>query len=165
MILSHIVAVSKNFIIGSNNNLPWKMPSDAKYFHDITMGHVVIMGRKNYEANIKALPERTNIVITRSVDFLPEDAIVVHSIEEAVKLAESLGETEAFFVGGGEIYKQSLDWIDRIYITVIDNEFKGDVSYPKIDFKNYTVISREAFKADEKNPYDLTYWVLGTFSL
>ncbi len=76
MILSHIVAVSRNFVIGRDNRLPWKMPADARYFHDVTMGHVVIMGRKNYEANKKALPGRENIVITRRADFRPADAVI-----------------------------------------------------------------------------------------
>ena len=161
MILSHIVAVSKNFVIGKNNALPWKMPSDTKYFHDVTTGHVVIMGRKNYEANKKALPGRTNIVISRSEDFLPEDAIVVRSIEESIKLAESIGEQECFIVGGGEIYRLSLEMVNRIYITVIDEEFEGDTYYPKINFEDYEIISRKDFKADQKNPYDWAYWVLG----
>ncbi len=160
MILSQIVAVSKNFVIGLNNTLPWSMPSDAKYFNDVTKGHVVIMGRKNYEANKKALPARTNIVISRSPDFFPNDAIVVRSIEESIKLAETIGETEAFIVGGGEIYRLSLKMVNRIYITVIDKDFEGDTRYPEINFRDYKIISSQGFKADKNNPYDWTYWVL-----
>ncbi len=161
MILSHIVAVSKNFVIGSNNHLPWKMPSDARYFHDVTIGHAVIMGRKNYEANKKALPGRTNIVITRNKAFLLPDATVVHTLDDAISMAAGMKEEEAFIVGGGEIYRQSLDLIDRIYITVIDTIVKGDTSYPSIRFDDYNLISEKHFQADDRNPFDWTYYVLG----
>jgi dihydrofolate reductase len=160
MILSHIVAVSRNFIIGRNNGLPWKMPSDAMYFHDITIGHVVIMGRKNYEANKKALPGRTNVVITRREDFHPPDAFVVHTIDEAIAIAAETGEEEAFIVGGGEIYKQTLDIVDRIYITVIDMQAEGDTSYPVIRFDDYRILSERPNKADAENPYNWTYYIL-----
>ncbi len=161
MILSHIVAVSKNFVIGKNNRLPWHMPSDASYFHKVTMGHAVIMGRKNYLANKGALPGRTNIVITRNPLFKPGDALVVHSPEEAINLAGERKEEEAFIVGGGEIYRQTLDMVDRIYITLIDAMVGGDTTYPEIDFSNYRIISKIPHKADEKNPYDWTYFILG----
>ncbi len=161
MILSHIVAVSKNFVIGKNNRLPWKMPDDLQYFHDITMGHVVIMGRKNYQANKKALKGRTNIVISRSQNFHPPDAILVHSVEEAIDLAKKMGESEAFIVGGGEIYKLTLAIVKRIYITVIDTVVDGDTVYPEINFGDYEIISKKEFNADKKNPHDWVYWVLG----
>ncbi len=161
MILSHIVAVSKNFVIGVNNTLPWKMPSDSKYFHDVTRGHVVIMGRKNYEANgNKALKGRTNIVITHRKDFHLNDSIVVHCLEEAIEYAASLHEDEVFIVGGGEIFKQSLDLVDRIYITVIDTFAEGDTFYPGISFSKWDIISEIPNKADEKNPFDYTYFIL-----
>lgn len=160
MILSHIVAVSKNFVIGRNNRLPWKMPSDAQYFHDISMGHVVIMGRKNYQANKRALPGRTNIVITHQKYFSPGDALVVYSIDEAIIKAEEMNEDECFIVGGGHIYEQTLNIVDRIYITVIDTVVKGDAYYPEIDFDQYAIISRIPNKADEKNPFDYTYYIL-----
>ncbi len=160
MILSHIVAVSRNFIIGRNNHLPWKMPDDARYFLDVTLGHAVIMGRKNYEANKKALPGRTNIVISRHHDFYPADAFIVHTIEEAIKMAGELEEEEAFIVGGGEIYRQTLGMVNRIYITVIETEVEGDTSYPVIDFNDYRIISKKFNPADKKNPFDWTYYIL-----
>lgn len=160
MILSHIVAVSRNFIIGKDNRLPWNMPADAKYFHDKTIGHVVIMGRKNYEANKGALPGRTNIVISRSGGFNPTDAIVTDSIENAMILARESGDEEVFIVGGGEIYRNTLDMADRIYITVIDHDYEGDTYYPAIDFSDYKVISRIENHADFQNPHDWTYWII-----
>jgi dihydrofolate reductase len=162
MIISHIVAVSKNFVIGNNNRLPWKMPSDARYFHEVTMGHVVVMGRKNYEANKKALPGRTNIVITRNNTFKPQDAIIVLSINEALDIARELKEEEVFIVGGGEIYSQTMDIIDRIYITLIDTIVEGDTFYPEINISDYKIVSEIKHSADSKNPHDWTYYVLET---
>lgn len=157
MIISQIVAVSKNWVIGKDNHLPWNMPSDAKYFHDITTGHPVIMGRKNYEANKKALPGRLNIVVTRKSNFQPEDAIVVHSIDQALGI---VNHPEVFIVGGGEIYRETLDITDRIYITVIDTLVEGDTFYPEIDFSDYKILSKDPHSADEQNPYNWTYYIL-----
>jgi len=160
MILSHIVAVSRNFVIGKNNRLPWRMPEDLAYFHRVTDGHIVIMGRKNYQANGKALPGRTNIVISGKNDFNPDDAIVTNSIAGATQLAAARHPEECFIVGGGEIYRQTIDLIDRIYITVIETEVDGDTFYPEIDFSDYKIISKIPKKADRENPYDHTYFIL-----
>lgn len=160
MVLSHIVAVSKNFVIGRDNKLPWRMPEDMRYFHRVTDGHIVIMGRKNYQANGKALKNRTNIVLTRSKDFHPDDALVVHTLEEALDRARLLHPEEVFIVGGGEIYRKTLEMVDRIYITVIGTEVEGDTFYPEIDFSDYTIVSKIAKKADRENPYDHTYYIL-----
>ncbi len=157
MIISHIVAVSRNWIIGKKKGLPWKMPADAQYFHDVTMGHPVIMGRKNYEANKGALPGRLNIVVTRRSDFRPDDAMVVNSIDQALG---NVNHREVFIVGGGEIYRQTLDIADRIYLTLIDTVVEGDTSYPEIDFRDYNIVSEEKHEADDENPYDWTYYIL-----
>ncbi|MCA1758576.1 MAG: dihydrofolate reductase [Bacteroidales bacterium] len=160
MILSHIVAASKNFVIGKNNKLPWRMPEDMRYFHKVTDGHIVIMGRKNYEANGGALKGRTNIVITRNRDFTPEDAIVTESIDKAIDKAASFHPEEVFIVGGGEIYRQTLDLVHRIYITIIETEVEGDTYYPEIDPEQYHVISKTEKKADRENPFDHCYYIL-----
>jgi dihydrofolate reductase len=163
MIISHIVAVSKNFVIGKNNRLPWKMPADSKYFHDITMGHIVIMGRKNYEANKGALPGRTNIVISRKKNYkIAEESYLASSIEEALDIAKSMGDDEIFIVGGGEIYKETLKIINRIYITIIDTVAEGDTFYPEINIKDYQIISKIRNKSDRKNPFDFTYYILNS---
>lgn len=120
----------------------------------------MIMGRKNYEANRKALPDRTNIVISQNVNYQLEDAIVVHSIERALEIARSLGEEEAFIVGGGEIYKLTLHLVDRIYITIIDTIAEGDTSYPHLDFSKWHLLSETPMKKDENNPFDFTYYLL-----
>lgn len=160
MIISHIVAVSRNFVIGRNNKLPWKMPEDSNYFHKVTDGHIVIMGRKNYEANGKALKNRTNIVITRTEAFKPKDALVTDSISNALSIARSYLPEEIFIVGGGEIYKQTLELVNRIYITVIETEITGDTYYPRISFSDYHIISSLKKIADEENPFDHTYYIL-----
>jgi dihydrofolate reductase len=160
MIVSHIVAVSRNFVIGKNNRLPWRVPDDMRYFQKVTDGHIVIMGRKNYEANGKALKNRTNIVITRNREFNPDDALVTYDIDKALDIARSFHPEEVFIVGGGEIYRQTLDLADRIYITVIETEVEGDAFYPGINIPSYTIVSRIHKKADGENPYDQTYYIL-----
>jgi dihydrofolate reductase len=160
MILSHIVAVSENFVIGRNNRLPWKMPEDARYFHKVTEGHIVIMGRKNYDANKGALKNRTNIVVTRSRTFKPNDAIVTSSIREAVEKAASFLPEEVFIVGGGEIYRQTIDIVQRIYITIIHTTVEGDAFYPRIDPQSYQILSKIFKQADLENPFDHTYYIL-----
>ena len=136
------------------------MPEDMRYFHKVTDGHIVIMGRKNYEANGKALKNRTNIVITRNREFAPDDALVAHDIEGALQIAEKFHPQEVFIVGGGQIYSETLDMADRIYITVIETEVEGDAYYPEISINDYKVISKIGKKADQENPYDHTYYIL-----
>jgi dihydrofolate reductase len=160
MFLSHIVAVTNNFVIGKNNKLPWRMPEDMRYFHKVTEGHIVIMGRKNYEANGGALKGRTNIVITRNREFTPHDAIVTESIEKAIHKAATFLPEEVFIVGGGEIYRQTLELVHRIYITIIDTVLEGDAYYPEIDPEQYRIISKTEKKADLENPFDHCYYIL-----
>ena len=161
MIVSQIVAVSENWIIGRNNGLPWTMPEDMAWFKRITMGHAVIMGRRNYQANgNKALPGRTNIVISRQKDLSLDDSIVVPSLDRAIEICESEGYEEVFIVGGGEIYRLSLPRTDRIYLTMIHADFEGDTSYPELDLDRWKMIHKEPRKADEDNPYDYTFYIL-----
>src|ERR1035437_8776354 len=125
MIVSLIVAVAENNVIGKDNNLPWHLPADMKYFRDTTLGHCVIMGRKNYDSiplKYRPLEKRTNIVITRQKDFKADNCIVVHSVEEALSEAKRENESEAFIIGGADIYKQTIDVADKIYYTKIRSE-------------------------------------------
>ncbi len=154
MILSHIVAAAKNGTIGKNNDLPWNIPEDFKFFKDMTMGRCMILGRKNYESmpGGKALPGRHHIVISRSEDFRPSDAVVVRSFEEALieaqKVAgrpESKFGEEIFVIGGGQVYEQTLERMDRIYLTLIHKDFEGDVTYPVekvLTSAKFTLVSR-----------------------
>ena len=134
--VSIIVAKSKNNVIGSNGSIPWSVPKDLKYFKELTEGNTVIMGRKTYESlpeNKKPLPNRINIVITRDSNIKANGCIIVNSLEEALLKADNKNDT--FIIGGGEIYKQALNFVDKIYITEINEEFVGDTYFPKLSDK------------------------------
>jgi dihydrofolate reductase len=148
MIVSIIVAISENHVIGKDNKLLWHLPKDLKHFKDITTGHTVIMGRKTYDSVGKPLPKRRNIIITRQ-PIIIEGCEVVNSIEAALALCKS--EDEVFVVGGAEIYKQSLKLTDRIYLTVVHKDFDGDSLFPEIDKTEWKEVTREDFEPDEKN--------------
>lgn len=133
--ISIIVAVAgKKRLIGTKGGMPWYIPEELKRFKEITMGHPIIMGRKTHESIGKALPGRTNIVITTHPDYQAEGCIVVHSLDDALRQAQ--GDDECFVIGGGEIYKQALPLADKLYLSYIDKEIKGDVFFPDYsDFK------------------------------
>ena len=152
MTVSIVVAISENHVIGKDNKLLWYLPNDLKHFKDITTGHTVIMGRKTFESVGKPLPKRRNIIITRQPITI-EGCEVVNSIEAALQLCKS--EAEVFIVGGAEIYKQSLNLTDRIYLTIVHKDFDGDSFFPEINKTEWKEVSREDFESDEKNnlPY------------
>lgn len=159
MIVSQIAAMSRNRVIGKDNKLPWNMPDDLAYFFKVTRGHHIILGRKNFEANGKALPNRVNIVVTRNPNYKAPGCIVVENIQQALKYSESKGEEEVFIVGGGQIYQASLGITNKIYLTIIDTEIKGDVFFPELDLKSWNVISKVAHSADSNNPFNYTYYI------
>src|SRR5688500_11660554 len=134
MIVSMIAAVARNLTIGKDNDLPWKLPDDMKFFMNTTKGHYVIMGRKNYDSlheKFKPLPNRTNIVVTRQKDFKAPGCIVTHNVKDAVELARKGNENEAFIIGGAEIYKVALPDADRLYLTEIKADVDGDTFFPQ----------------------------------
>ena len=164
MKVSLIVAVSQNGMIGKDNDLIWHLPKDMKFFKDTTLGHHVIMGRKNFESiphKFRPLPNRTNIVITRQSDYKAEGSIVVNSVEEALKVAKSNEENEAFIIGGGQIYKIALEknLVDRIYLTRINGSFDGDTFFPELN-SDWIEVNREDFFQDENHKYDYSFIVL-----
>ena len=162
MTISIIVAVSENNVIGRNNNLPWHLPADMKFFKEKTTGHCIITGRKNYESipeKFRPLPNRTNIVITRQENYSAPGAIVVSSIEQAIEKAKQTGDTEIFIIGGADIYKQSLHFVDKIYFTKIYHEFKGDVFFPEINASEWKETGKIKGIIDEKNKYDYDFIV------
>lgn len=159
MIISQIVAVSLNNVIGINNGLPWNMPADMAYFKKKTLHHHIIMGRRNYEAEGKALQERTNIILTRNKDYTIPDGFVVNHLEKAIDLALNAGENELFIVGGEEIYKLAMSFTDRIYLTRIHVEVEGDTFYTEIDMGTWNEISRIENPKDEKNPFNYDYLI------
>ena len=155
--LSHIVAASENNIIGVKNGLPWRLPNDFKYFKNKTWGMPVIMGRHTYESMEKDLPGRINIVVTKKTDWHPKNVFVTHTIEEAVAKAKETEGREIFIIGGGEIFSQTMDNVDRIYLTRVHTTVEGDTSYPKLDVSKWKRIKEDSFPADEKNNYPYTF--------
>jgi len=156
MIVSAIAALSRNGVIGRNNDLPWRLPDDMKFFMQTTRDHHVIMGRKNYDSlkdKFKPLPNRTNIIITRQKDLQAPGCIVLHDIREAIGLAEKNRETECFIIGGSEIYKLAMPYTTRLYLTEIDAEIEGDTYFPAFDKKQWKEKSRVHHPADERHAY------------
>jgi dihydrofolate reductase len=162
MIISLIAAVAENNVIGKDNNLPWHLPTDMKYFRDTTMGHCVIMGRKNYDSiplKYRPLDGRTNIVVTRQKDFIAEDCVVVNSMERALEVAREENEIEVFIIGGADIYKQTIGIADKVYYTKIHHTFDGDAFFPPVDERKWKLISKKDVAADAKNKFPFSFCV------
>ncbi|MDY7223976.1 dihydrofolate reductase [Halalkalibacterium halodurans] len=149
--ISFIVAMDKHRLIGKENDLPWRLPADLAHFKRVTSGHTVIMGRKTYESIGKPLPNRRNVVVTRSQAYTAEGVDIVHSIDEAIRLTEH--ENETFVIGGSELFKAFWPHADRMYVTYIDEVFDGDTYFPEIDGQEWELVSVEAGTVDEKNVY------------
>lgn len=154
MIISMIAAMGSNRVIGKDNDIPWHLPDDFKYFKNTTKGHHVIMGRKNWESlphQFQPLPNRPNIVITRQSDYQANGAQVVQTLEEALDIAKSNGEDEAFIIGGGEIYRMGLDISDKIYLTEIAADFEGQVTFPEFSKEIWNETKRLHHPKDERH--------------
>ncbi|MCA0238629.1 MAG: dihydrofolate reductase [Bacteroidetes bacterium] len=160
MLVSAIVAVAHQNVIGKDNQIPWYLPADLKYFKRTTLEHHVIMGRNSFHSIGRPLPKRTNIVITRDPFFTAEGVLVAHSLEEALEIAHDNGETEAFIIGGGAIYRESSHLWDKIYLTEVDVTVEGDVFFPDINPAEWREISRESHAPDEKNEWAYVFRVL-----
>jgi dihydrofolate reductase len=158
MIISLIVAIGEDGVIGNKNQLPWHLPADLKYFKKITSGHTIIMGRKTHESIGKALPNRHNIIITRNINYKSEGVSVFTNIKEAISVAHSNNETECFVIGGAELFKEAMLYSNKMYITHIHQKFEGDV-YFNPEYSNWNLIACENHLADEVNMYDFTFEV------
>ena len=159
MKLSVIVAVSADGVIGRDNSLPWRLPADLQRFKCLTLGHHLLMGRKTFESIGRALPGRTTVVITRRGDWSAEGVAVAHSVDDAVEIARSAGESEAFVAGGAEIYRQTLSRADRLYVTRIHAPFEGDTHFPELEESAWHVTSSEDREPDDRNPHPYTFTV------
>ena len=157
MTVSIIVAIAKNRAIGKDNKLLWHLPNDLKHFKDVTTGHTVIMGRKTFDSVGKPLPRRRNIVVTRQ-DISIEGCDVVKSIEAALALCAA--EDEVFIVGGAEIYRQAIPLTNRIYLTLVDQEFDGDTFFPELNTEDWQEKQQENFEPDDKNKYSYSFITL-----
>jgi dihydrofolate reductase len=150
MLISLIVAMGQNRVIGINNRLPWRLPAEMRYFRDTTMGKPIIMGRKTHESIGRALPGRQNIILTRSRTYESVGCTIVHSVQEALAVAKG---TEVMVIGGAQLYELFLPLADRIYLTQVETEFEGDSFFPRIDRGEWSEISRETFEPDGMNQY------------
>lgn len=138
MMLSLIVAMTRARVIGINNTLPWRLPGDLKRFKQITMGHPIVMGRKTFDSIGKALPGRRNVVITRQADLVIPGADVVHSLTEALLLLHDV--PEVFIIGGAQIFEEALPLADKLYVTWIEEDIKGDAFFPDFDLARFKII-------------------------
>jgi dihydrofolate reductase len=150
MTMSIVVAMSENRVIGSKNDIPWRIPGEQKIFRRLTIGRNLIMGRKTHESIGRVLPDRTTIIITRQHDYAVPGAHVVHSLEEALDLAKRLGGDIAIG-GGGELFAQTLPLVDTVYLTTIHAEFEGDVLFPELPEGNFRRVTSE--EIDASIPY------------
>ncbi len=149
--LSIIVAMARNRVIGARGSIPWHLPDELKRFKAITMGHHLIMGRKTWESIGRPLPGRTSVVVTRQDGYRAPGAIVVHSLDEAVKACRD--DEEIFVIGGAELYAQALPRADRIYLTVVDADIEGDTWMPGLEAARWRETASQSFAADERHPY------------
>lgn len=156
--------MARNRTIGRNNALPWHLSEDLKYFKRVTLGKPIIMGRKTWDSIGRPLPGRTNIVITRDKNFSADGARVVHSLDEALELAQSVcfidGAEEAVVIGGAEIYSFAMEKADRLYMTQVHADVEGDAWFPEFNLGAWQELAREDFEASGPNPYDYSFIVL-----
>ena len=154
-LLTMIAAAAENNALGKDNDLIWHISEDLKRFKRLTSGHAIIMGRKTFESMPKALPNRTNIVLTNKKDYQPEGATVVHTVADALALVEN--DPQPFIIGGGEIYRLFMSYCDRIELTRVHHSFEADVFFPVIDMTQWEEVARENIKATNEQPYDYSY--------
>lgn len=153
--LTMIAAAAENNALGKDNDLIWHISEDLKRFKRLTTGHAIIMGRKTFESMPKALPNRTNIVLTKRKDYQAQGAEVVHTVEDALDLVKE--DVQPFIIGGGQIYSLFMPLCDRIELTRVHHEFEADVYFPDIDLNEFEVIAEEYVSKTEEQPYNYTY--------
>ena len=155
--LSIIVAMSENYVIGRAGAMPWHLPADLKRFKALTTGHAIIMGRKTWDSIGRPLPERTSIVLTRDPAFAADGAIVVPDLDQALDAAGD--DDEPFIIGGGEIYRMALERAERLYLTCVHATLSGDTFFPNFSEQDWSLVSDERHAADEKHAYAFSFRV------
>ena len=160
--LNHIVCASENGIIGREGDMPWHLPEDLKHFKKTTMGCPVIMGRKTYESIGRPLPGRLNVVLTRDASYTADGIEVTTSMDKAIEIASAHqkaneGKDEIFIIGGGELYKQTMGMIDRVYLTRIHREIDGDTSYGPIPEADFSLIERDDHENENEKYSFMTF--------
>lgn len=153
--ISLIVAMGKNNEIGLNNEMPWHLPNDLRYFKEKTTGHVIVMGRKTYESIGKPLPNRKSIVLTRQDIELPTEVEIIRDISEIQQIAQQ--HEQVFIIGGAEVYRQTITIADELFVTQINESFEADTFFPDINKSEWEIVSSEKGLRDENNDYDYTF--------
>jgi dihydrofolate reductase len=153
--ISFIVAMDENGVIGKENHLPWRLPEDLKFFKRTTMGHVIVMGRRTFESIGKPLPGRINVVLTRNDHFRAEGCKIVHSPEDVLAMSKQY--EEIFIIGGASIFQIFLPYAERLYMTKIHHEFAGDTYFPEMNWSEWRLVETKKGKRDEQNPYDYEF--------
>ncbi len=156
--LSLIVAMSLNHVIGHANRLPWHLPADLRFFKRMTLGKPVVMGRKTFESIGRPLPDRVNIVITRRQDYRAAGCQVAHSLPEALAIAEPTA--EIMLIGGASLYAQALECAERIYLTLVAVELEGDTRFPALDWAQWRQLWREDHPADARHAHPYSFILL-----
>jgi dihydrofolate reductase len=151
-----IVAATENGVIGKDGKMPWRLPAESAYFRNTTTGHPVITGRKNYEAMGRPLPNRLNVVITRSTDYkVPDGVIVVHSLEEALDIPVVKAADEVFIIGGAQIYDEAMPRAGKLYLTTLHTTMEGDTFF-RYNPDDWQLEWSEHHPADADNKFDFT---------
>jgi dihydrofolate reductase len=158
MTITLIVAVADNGVIGRDNELPWHLPEDLKRFKRLTMGKPIVMGRKTFESIGKPLPGRVNIVVTRDPGYRREGVIVTHDVDSALRAAGEV--PEIMVIGGAELFRSLLPRAGRVHLTRVHGNIEGDVMWPALDGREWQVVERKEFAADERHAYAMTIEVL-----
>jgi dihydrofolate reductase len=157
LIISLIAAVDTQNGIGKNNQLPWQLSSDLRRFKRITMGHIIVMGRKTYETIGRVLPGRVMIVLTKQENFDIDHGYVLNSLDEAIQFAKNANENELFIIGGGEVFSQSINKADRIYLTSVQTDAHADTFFPSIDPGNWEIIEKESQYRNDQDEFNSTF--------
>jgi dihydrofolate reductase len=156
-VISLIVAMSRNHVIGARGQIPWHLPDELKLFKSLTMGHHIIMGRKTWESIARILPGRTTVVVTRQPGYEVAGAIVTHTLEEAI--AACGRDPEIFVIGGADLFRAALPLADRLYLTTVEAQIEGDTYMPEFDVAAWRELSSSRHAADAKHPYAYVHTV------
>ena len=158
MILSGIVAVSDNRVMGKDNQLPWKLPADLQHFKNVTMGKPILMGRKTFESIGRVLPGRCNVIVSSDESYNAPGCVLATSIDTALAAVEY--SDEVFVIGGATLFDVMLPSIERLYLTLIHHTFDGDVFFPELDWSEWDEVERRDCEPDENNPYSYSFLTL-----
>lgn len=152
--ISLLAAMDHNRTIGAQNDLPWRLPNDLKFFKEKTTGNTIIMGRKTFDSIGKVLSNRENVVITQQQTDFPDGVHIIDNLNQIREWNRANPDKELFVIGGATIFEQILPYADRLYITLIDETFEGDTYFPEFSEEEWNITSKEKGEKNEKNPYD-----------